>query len=169
MSDFAPVFAHILKVEGGMRLINVEGDRGGRTYAGISEGAHPDWPGWIAIEAGRAPTQDEVREFYRERYWNRITGDDIESAEVAEVLMSSAVLSGVGRAVKMAQMVVDAAVDGSMGPKTMAAINATDPELFEARFALMRINRYRKIANADRSQRRFLRGWMNRVFEELAS
>ena len=43
----------ILKIakEGGYKLINSskKGDRGGRTYAGISERANPKWEGWKII------------------------------------------------------------------------------------------------------------------------
>ena len=167
MADFAPIFDHILKVEGGLRLVNVPGDRGGLTYAGISRRAHPGWPGWVAIDAGNSPSREAVGAFYQSEYWEKISGDALADPEVAEVLMSSAVLSGVRRAVKMAQMCVGAPVDGSMGPTTRGFINGMDPELFDARFALARLNRYRAICNRNREQSKFLLGWCNRVFGEL--
>ena len=150
MADFAPIFDHILKVEGGLKLINVPGDRGGMTFAGISRRAHPGWPGWAAIDAGNMVGRAAVQAFYIEEYWAPISGRSIRDPDVAEVLMSSAVLSGKRRAVKMAQACVEATVDGFMGPNTLEAINAMDPHLFDARFALARLNRFRKICNHNR-------------------
>ena len=167
MADAARIIDHIIEVEGGLRLVHVKHDRGGQTFAGISRRAHPDWQGWPLIDSGRTPPREMVVDFYRREYWDRIHGDDIRDQDVAEMLMSSAVLSGVGRAVKMAQMTVEARPDGAMGPRTLSALNNIDPDLFEARFALMRINRYRQIVNNNRTQGKFLLGWMNRVFGEL--
>ena len=169
MADFRDHIEPLVVKEGGYKLVKVPGDRGGRTYAGISERANPEWRGWALIDRGAPPPeiQAAVHERYRERYWSPIRGDGIEHDDVAEVLFSSAVLSGPRTAVKMAQMAVEADPDGIMGPRTLDALNRTGPDLFEARFALMRINRYLTIANRDRSQRKFLRGWLNRVFGEL--
>ena len=150
-----------------MKLVHIKGDRGGQTFAGISRRAHPNWEGWPTIDSGGTPSRSAVELFYRAEYWNKIRGDVVQDQNVAEMLMSSAVLSGRRRAVKMAQMVVETKPDGSIGPKTLAAINQMDPDLFEARFSLMRINRYRRIVNNDRSQGKFLLGWCNRVFGEL--
>ena len=77
------------------------------------------------------------------------------------------VLSGPRTAVKLAQMASESPVDGIMGPNTLKAINGMDEQLFEATYALLRINRYREICNRDRSQGKFLKGWLNRVFNEL--
>ena len=69
--------------------------------------------------------------------------------------------------VRLAQQVCEVDVDGRMGPRTLEAVNAIDAELFEARFALARINRYREICNRKREQSKFLLGWLNRVYGEL--
>ena len=167
MADPTKIIDHIIEIEGGMKLVHIKGDRGGQTFAGISRRAHPNWRGWPIIDSGGRLSRNIVESFYRQNYWDRISGDDIHSQDVAEMLMSSAVLSGRRRAVKMAQMVVETKPDGAMGPKTMGAINQMGQDLFEARFSLMRINRYRRIVNNDRSQGKFLLGWMNRVFGEL--
>lgn len=167
MADSTKIIDHIIEIEGGLKLVHVKHDRGGQTFAGISRRSWPNWEGWPIIDSGGTPSRSAVELFYRAEYWNKIAGDRIQSQDVAEMLMSSAVLSGYVRAIKMAQMVVETKPDGGMGPITLAAINRIDPELFEARFALMRINRYRKICNNDRTQDKFLRGWLNRVFGEL--
>lgn len=41
MADFNPAFEAMIKDEGGYVLHNVEGDRGGMTYAGIARNMNP--------------------------------------------------------------------------------------------------------------------------------
>ncbi len=168
MARFEKHIDALIRKEGGYKLVDVKHDRGGRTYAGISERSHPDWPGWAALDEGASPARMEglVQAVYRDKYWNAIWGDDIDSDLVAEMMFSSAVLSGARRSVRMAQQCSGAESDGLMGPNTLKAINSMEPDLFEARFTLARIDRYRKICNRDRSQVKFLLGWLNRAMAE---
>lgn len=169
MASFAKHIGSLITKEGGYVLTDNPNDRGGQTYAGISRKWNPDWPGWAVIDRGGVPAKELVDGFYRVRYWNAICGDKLKSDDVAEILLSSAVLSGAGTAVWLAQMAVGAKPDRRMGPKTLKAVNEASPELFEAMFLLMRINRFREICNRDRSQDANLLGWLNRVYAELES
>jgi lysozyme family protein len=45
MADFLPAFERMIRDEGGYKLVNVAGDRGGQTYAGIARKMNPDWAG----------------------------------------------------------------------------------------------------------------------------
>ena len=76
--------------------------------------------------------------------------------------------AGVATAVKLAQIVVGTTPDGKFGPKTAAAVNAADPDLFMARYALAKIARYAAIVSKDSSQRAFLLGWINRALRGAA-
>ena len=169
MADFSQHIDPLITAEGGYKLIDVPGDRGLRTYAGVSERANPRWPGWKLIDSGADPAEIKasVHELYRTQYWQPIQGGQIMSDDVAEMLFGAAVHTGVRRAIGLAQQVVESEVDGIMGPNTLAAINGMDPERFEERFALAMINRYRTICNRDRSQTKFLLGWLNRIYGEL--
>lgn len=171
MASFERHIGPLIESEGGYKLTNHPNDRGGRTFAGISQKWHPDWEGWKMLEAGVSPAaiEDAVHRFYRAEYWTPIQGDALVNDDVAEVMLSCAVLSGVGTCIGLAQMTTGAKVDQIMGPNTLAAVNGMDARLFEATFALMRINRFRVIANRDKTQRVNFRGWVNRVFEELES
>ncbi len=71
-------------------------------------------------------------------------------------------------AVKLAQLVVGVTPDGSVGPRTLAALNAHDPEKFVLAYALAKVARYRDIVTRDRSQREFLLGWINRALAGVA-
>jgi lysozyme family protein len=158
--------------EGGYVLTNRKSDRGGQTYAGISRVMNPQWAGWEAIDRGEIPPSDLVRDFYRAGYWQPIQGDAIDRQEVAATIFNFAVnTSAPGRptvAVKLAQLVVGATPDGDFGPKTLAAVNAYEPRLFKAEFALAKVARYAGICNHDRSQVVNLLGWINRSLKGAA-
>lgn len=172
MAEFLPAFERLILREGGYKLHTVEGDRGGMTYAGIARKMNPKWPGWALIDRGDIPPSDLVRDFYRDGYWNPIRGDGIADQEVARSIFVFAVNSSTpGRptvAVKLAQLVVGVTPDGEVGPKTLAAINGYLPELFLAQYSLAKITRYRDIVARDRSQVKFLMGWINRTLLEAA-
>ena len=171
MADFLRHIEPLIRKEGGYKLSQHPDDRGGRTYAGISQRSNPNWRGWELLEKG-APFEeihDATHELYREDYWDPISGDDLLKDDTAEIMFSCAVLSGPRRSVILAQQAVSVRRDGVMGPVTLKAVNEMSVELFECRFALARINRFREICNRDPSQDAFLRGWLNRVFTELAT
>lgn len=165
MADFAPIYERMLRDEGGYQLTDIAGDRGGQTYAGIARNAHPGWPGWAAIDRGEQPPAELVRGLYRAKFWDPLRGDEIADPGIAETLFNFGVNAGPATAVKLAQIVVGATPDGALGPRTLAALNASEPALFRARYALAKIGRYAEIVNRDRSQARFLLGWINRTLE----
>ena len=168
MADFDPAFTRMMTNEGGYRLTNTPGDRGGQTYAGISRRAWPDWAGWQDIDAGETPATELVRAFYRANFWHAVRGDDIAAQGVAETVFDFAVNAGTKTAVKLSQIVVGAQPDGVIGPKTLAALNDVEPAHFRAVYALAKIARYRDIVTRDRSQAKFLLGWINRLLKEAA-
>lgn len=168
MADFNPAFERMIHDEGGYVLHNVAGDRGGQTYAGIARNMHPKWPGWSVIDAGGVPSSQMVYDFYRANFWDDIKGDQITSHAVASDIFNFYV--NTGRPAKvLAQLVVGATPDGSFGPRTIAAINAADPEKFILAYALAKITRYRDIVTRDRGQLKFLLGWINRTLNGLKS
>ena len=169
MASFDRNIGPLIEKEGGYKLTNHPRDRGGRTFAGISHRANPDWEGWAMIENGESPSaiEEATHRRYRAKYWNPIWGDHIIDENLAECMFSCAVLEGVGSCVGMLQMVTGQTVDRAMGPKTLAAINGMDVKTLRMAFAMMRIDRFRTICNNDPKQDVFLRGWINRVFGEL--
>jgi hypothetical protein len=50
-----------------------------------------------------------------------------------------------------------------MGSKTVAMLNTMDPGRFVMAYALAKIARYRDIVMKDRTQGKFLLGWINRT------
>lgn len=164
MADFLPAFEAMIKNEGGYVLHDVPGDRGGMTYAGIARNMNPQWPGWALIDAKQDVPAPLVRDFYKANYWNPVKGDQLTSQVIAQTIFDFHVNAG-AVARKLAQLVVGATPDGSFGDKTVAALNAYDEGKFVMAYALAKIARYRDIVNRDRSQGKFLLGWINRTLQ----
>jgi lysozyme family protein len=168
MADFRPAFERTLLAEGGYKLTNVAADRGGQTYAGISRKNWPNWSGWGAIDRGETPESETVRAFYLVNFWQVVRGDSITDQRIAEALYDYAVNAGPKVAIKIAQIVLSTTPDGVIGPRTLAALNAVDPQAFLPAYALAIVARYRDIVTRDRSQGKFLLGWINRALKVVA-
>jgi lysozyme family protein len=168
MANFEHAYEDTIRAEGGYRLTNIAGDRGGQTYAGIARKMNPTWPGWGHVDAGQVPPTHMVREFYKREFWDAVQGDAIDSQAIAATLYDFAVNAGVRVAVKLAQIVVNTTPDGDFGPATLAAINAADPQTFRLAYALAKVKRYAEIVNRNRTQSKFLLGWINRTLEGLS-
>lgn len=168
MADFAQAFERMIANEGGYKLTNIDGDKGGQTYAGIARMKNPQWPGWEAIDSGSVPASDLVRGFYRVQFWEKVGGDQIGDQSIAENIFDFAVNAGPSVAAKLAQIVAGVTADGTVGPKTIAALNKATAEPFRALYALAKIARYRDIVTRDRTQAKFLLGWINRTLREAA-
>jgi lysozyme family protein len=171
MSRFDTSFDRMILNEGGYKLTNVSNDRGGQTYAGIARNFHPNWAGWRYIDAndlGNLELSRLVRDFYKSEFWDKISGDGIERQGIAESIFDFAVNAGVATAIKLAQIVVDAVPDGRIGPVTLAKLNAMDETTFVLKYALAKIARYAEICNKDRTQSKFLLGWINRTLRGAA-
>jgi lysozyme family protein len=165
LANFEQAFDKMMEDEGGYVLHEVQGDRGGQTYAGIARKMHPKWEGWQHIDYQETPPTQLVRDFYKENFWNKIKGDDLVHDVIASSLFNFAVNAGVHVSIKLAQICVKTAPDGVIGPKTISALNQANPELFVAYYALAKIARYRDIVTRDRSQLKFLLGWVSRTLK----
>ena len=171
MADFQPAFEIMIRNEGGYVNHTVAGDRGGQTFAGIARKFHGEWKGWDLID--RSDTENPqltvfVSEFYKEKFWDKLKGDDIANQRVASTLFDFAVNAGVKTAAKLAQLTVGATPDGIIGAKTAAKLNGVDEELFATKYALAKVARYTEIVKKDRSQIKFLVGWLNRTLREVS-
>lgn len=169
MAEFDPAFEKMLHDEGGYQLTNIPGDRGGMTYAGIARNPNPDWPGWALVDRKEfgGPLTSMVREFYRQRFWNVVRGDEIRDQAIAETIFNFAVNTGTSVAIKLAQVIVGATPDGGIGPKTVELLNQCTAQKFVPSYALAKIGRYANICNKDRGQSKFLLGWINRTLQGL--
>jgi lysozyme family protein len=166
MADFTHYFPTLLANEGG--YCHDLQDPGGETYKGIARVSNPKWPGWPAVDVvkahaclpapvprtgwralskdleAEAPLNALVMSFYKASYWNPLSLDAVRSQCVAEQLADHGVNAGTSRPAKMLQYLlatefgVKLVVDGQVGPRTIAALNAVDPQAFYTRFVAMR-------------------------------
>lgn len=122
-SNFSTCLALTLVYEGG--FVNHPKDPGGATMCGITQRVYdedrdarrlPRQPVRLSTEAERAT-------IYRRRYWGLASCDWLP-AGVDYAVFDFAVNSGVGRAVKTLQPIVGAAVDGELGPRSLAGVRA---------------------------------------------
>lgn len=167
MADFLPAYEAMIVNEGGYVLHNVPGDRGGLTYAGIARNMNPQWAGWPLIDAKQDVPAQLVREFYKRNFWDNILGDELQHQAIAQSIFDFHVNTGRPARV-LAQVVVGATPDGSFGPRTVRLLNDYDPDKFVMAYALAKIARYRDIVTRDRTQAKFLLGWINRTLEGVA-
>jgi len=118
-------FAMVIKSEGG--FVNNPKDPGGMTNLGVTR---TNWQSYLnrdVTEAEmRALTPDAVKPFYKSMYWDKIKGDQLPSG-VDYAAYDLAVNSGTGKAAKYLQEIAGVTADGSIGPKSLEAINALDP------------------------------------------
>ena len=105
-------------------------DPGGRTSRGIIQSEwdvyrreHPGMP----ADVWQAP-QAAVLAIYRSKYWNVVRGDDLPSG-IDYCVFDFGVNSGVSRAITYLQRQLGVAVDGAMGPLTMAAVKAIEDRI----------------------------------------
>lgn len=105
--------------------------------------------------------QVAIKKFYRAQFWDANNLDLVTSQPVANWIYDHAVNGG-ARGVKWAQEAAGVTADGQIGPKSIAAINAMQPEAFlEAAKKVAGAYRMEKIRK-DPSQRQFARSWLSR-------
>jgi lysozyme family protein len=164
MADFDTAVTLVIRQEDSTLsgvVTHTKGDHGGATRFGISVAAYP------ALANGTfyttMPTSDALHaatEIYRNDYWNKVQGDNLQSQDLANCLLSFAVVSGPSTAIRMLQRSLNVTEDGVMGPHTLAASNSANC-VDSCKSAIC--DHYRQIALNDPTQERFLQGWLNRV------
>lgn len=166
MADYKKLIPHILKWEGGWA--NDPSDKGGPTMKGITLATYTLY---CKSKGKRTPTQaqlkaiskEEWEDIFKSMYWDKWRADEINSQSIANLVVDWAWTSGIW-GVKYPQSVLKVTVDGKVGPKTIAAINNYPDQrgLFN-KLWLKRKAHFESIANANASQKKFLKGWLNRL------
>ena len=166
MTPFQRALAFVLKVEGG--YTNDPVDRGGATNKGILQRVYDIYRKAEGLRPAdvRHILNIEVEEIYRDAYW--LEGDcDRLPWPVSLVHFDACVNTGVTQAARFLQRSVGAEPDGRIGPKTLEALRALlereTPLAVAERLVRRREPFYRRLAEVDPTQNRFLQGWLNRV------
>ena len=124
--NFPASLAHVLASEGG--FVDNPHDPGGATDEGVTQHQYDLWrtAKGLPVRSVQMIGPDEVEAIYRGSYWNAVDGDELPSG-VDYCVFDWSVLAGPHRAIEHLQQSVGAAVDGIIGPATLAAVTAADP------------------------------------------
>ena len=167
MADVRKLAPFILKWEGG--FVNDPDDLGGATNMGVtistwkSCGDGKDAEGDIDVDDLHLLTrEDVVNRVLKPHYWDRWKADLIQDQSVANILVDWVWASG-AHGIKIPQRLLGVTMDGIVGPKTIAAVNAKNPrELFDM-IKIARFDFIEDICRKRPANNKFKRGWMNRI------
>jgi lysozyme family protein len=147
--------------EGG--LVADQADHGGVTKFGITKAALTEWLGHPAADIDIAAlNEDDARRIYSDLYVWHPGFDAIKDPVLQELVVDCAVLHGREAAAKWLQDAAGVAVDGAIGPKTIAAVNAARPLTLHLRICAARWRFMGAIVGGDPAQAHFIHGWCNR-------
>ena len=151
--NFDAAFDLLLKHEGGYS--DHAADPGGKTRFGITEA--------VAREVGyrgdmRELPLDLAKRIYKDKYWDTVKAEQLPAA-VRYPVFDAAVNSGPGQSVKWLQRALGVKDDGVIGPQTMAAANAANPDALKMRMLGQRLRFMAGLANWPA----FSRGWAIRI------
>lgn len=158
-SNFDKALAAVLQHEGG--FVHNSADPGGMTNLGCTKKVWEEWAGHDVNErAMRALTPSDVAPLYKQKYWDKVHGDDLPNG-VDYIMFDTAINSGPGRAVKFLQGCVGADMDGALGPKTLALVAAADKKELVEDYAKRRLSFLTDLPTWST----FGKGWSRRVNE----
>lgn len=168
----------VLKHEGG--YANIKGDSGGETYMGIAKNSHPNWRGWKILDQYKPLKRNQiiddkelntlVYDVYEDDYYNPLKIYKINDLMISAHLMCHGVNAGNKSAAKLIQKSINnvyctnISVDGIIGSNTLKYINMQDKIVDLANeFIKQRETFYNNIVKSKPSQKKFLKGWLNRI------
>jgi lysozyme family protein len=150
-----------LKFEGG--FVDHPRDPGGATNFGVIQKTYNTFR-----IAQKKPTQSvknisetEVKQIYSEMYW-KPSHADLAVLPLAVVIFDTAVLFGVGGAIKFLQEAIGVAADGGFGPKTKTAFEQNNNKNTALKMIELRVNAHKRRVASRPDQKVFLKGWLNR-------
>ena len=163
----------ILSWEGG--FANHPNDKGGATNRGITIATFRSVFGKTKTVTDLKRMSDaQWDEVFKKLFWDRCKADQIEDQAVANILVDWCWGSGIV-GIKYAQQALGLKADDIVGAKTLAALNAkrgnktifgtngkAEPTTFEILWN-RREQHFMAIARSNKSQRVFLKGWLNRL------
>lgn len=156
----------IFKWEGG--FVNDPVDHGGATNMGVtlatwrSMGYDKDGDGDIDVDDIRLLTKDDAMFVLRYFAWDRWRADEINNQSIANILVDWVYMSG-RWGIKIPQRLLGVVPDGIVGRRTLKALNGQDQEEFFDSVWFARGRFIEDIIRRDPSQKKFRKGWINRL------
>lgn len=163
----------ILRWEGG--FVDDPDDRGGATNKGITIATYRLYRrqrGYTTTTVADLKNISDAAwaDVLKSLYWDKWQADKIVNQSIANILVDWVWASG-SYGIKLPQKMLGVTADGIVGNQTLAAVNNYTPpcELFE-KIRQERIAFVNRIVAARPANRKFRRGWLNRIndlkFEE---
>ncbi len=182
---FEDAFKIVLGFEGG--YVNDPADKGGETNYGITASTlnSAKTKGWIPFNVTIQNIKlEHAKIIYRKGYWDAVQADSLPHP-LDLIMFDSAVNHGPNAAVKLLQKSLNTLlpytelkVDGIIGPLTLRAVNdyaglqdapgshnKSNIRYLCIDVLMNRIELYLSIVLNNKSQEKFLKGWLNRVFK----
>ena len=162
MADARRLKPFILRWEGG--FADDPADRGGATNKGVTIGTYRQFYGkGASVDDLKAMTDEQWLHIFREGFWDKWKADGIINQSVANMCVDWAWASGTVTSIKQVQRVVGVKDDGIVGGKTLAAINGCNQRHLHAKIKSARLRFVESIVRRNATQRKFLKGWKNRI------
>ena len=144
---------------------NDPSDNGGATMVGVTIGTYRSYcryRGW------KTPSKQDLknisykvwRDIVYTMFWNKWKADTIEDQTIANMAVDWVWHSGAST-IKKIQALLGVTADGIVGPKTISALNNDDNiknKIYQSRKSF-----FEGIVNRNPSQKKWLKGWMNRL------
>lgn len=167
---FETAFNFVIDKEGG--YIDDPFDSGGATKYGISSSFIKT--NELKIKDIKELTLLQAKEIYHMFFWNPLKIDQFNDSIVQLFLFDTAVNCGNERAALLLQSSIHSishiAIDGKIGRETIRTCNnitssASNNKLLKRLMLANRIAYYIHIVESNETQRRFLKGWVNRAID----
>ncbi len=167
MANFDVFLPMLLRFEGG--YVDDPTDPGGETNKGVTMATFRRCSHQLlgidpTSENLRALTDAQAGIIYRDHYWNKISGDDFQMQELANIVCDFYVNAGTHATILLQRILngmgAHVVEDGSIGPASMQALNSLDQLTVYRQYKQGRIKYYESL-----SQKfpQFLQGWLKRA------
>ena len=133
--------------------------RKGSTMLGVTQYNWENYIGHkVTHEQMKKLTPADVEPMYKKKYWDAVRGDDLPSG-IDYLVFDMGVNAGPGRSIKLLQQSVGVPADGGLGPITLSAVKAADPQKLIEYFSKEKEEFYRSLPTFGV----YGNGWLNRV------
>lgn len=161
MANFELAFAFVLGNEGGLE--ENPKDPGGITKYGLSLRFMRELDPNFTADDIRNLSIAQAQKVYEENFWLPIYAE-IVAQKICNYIFDMGVNQSPAEACKLTQRALrTTAVDGVFGDKTLAAVNAFDPELLINRMIAQRTSFYYELVAEKPALAPFLSGWIRRA------
>lgn len=163
---FDKALAITLEFEGG--YANVPGDHGGATNFGITQKVYDEYRtgNGMIPQPVKNISSEEVHNIYYVNYWEDYNCDKLP--DPLNIAVFDTCVNAGSRGIKMLQNLLGVEADGQWGRRSAAALEPftiSQQKILDVTklYLARRANFYQSLVARDPSQRKFLKGWMNRV------